>query len=183
MASQATVRASLAEEARLRAEERRSAVRLQEWIARVGARDPDGRRNAPPNAPAAVRELRIASLQAMSRGPDRAEADSARRRLAYAAAATGFYLPREYEAAGETDMAEALLRIALRIDPGQGAVHWRLARVLARMNRKDAAFEEIGVAGGLGYRDDVDLRSNAAWSALHEDPRWRRVSQQADGAE
>lgn len=183
LAARSSVRAALADENRLRAEERRSSVRLNEWIARLSARDANGRRNAPPGTPAAVRELRIASLQSMSRGADRAQADSAQRRLAYIGAAVGFYLPRRYESGGDPAMAEALLRIALAIDPGRGAVHWHLARVLARMNRKDAAFDEMEAARGLGYWEDDDLRTNDAWGGLRDDPRWRGLSPPADARE
>lgn len=182
LAARPSVRAALAEENRLRAEERRNSARLNEWIARLAARDTDGRRNAPPSTPAAVRELRIASLRSLSRDPDRAQADSARRRLAYIGAAVGFYLPRRYEA-GDPAMAQALLRIALAIDPDQGAVHWQLARVLARMNRKDAAFAEMENARGLGYWQADDLRTNEAWGSLRDDPRWPSLSAPAGPSE
>lgn len=173
LASSSSVQELLDEEARLRSDERRSSARLHEWLLRVAGRDADGRRNAPPDASTALRELRVTSLQAMARGKDAAAADSAERRLAYIKAATGFYLPTRYEAAGEPATARALLQVALAIGPDQPAVHWRLARILARMNQINAAFDELATARRLGYVDIDDMTGNGAWVTLHGDPRWQ----------
>ncbi|MCL1633383.1 hypothetical protein M2650_01810 [Luteimonas sp. SX5] len=171
LASQPSVRGALEEASRLRADERRSSARLEDWIQRIGSRDMGGRRNAPPDVPTALRELRIASLQELSRDANPAVADSAQRRLAYIKAATGSYIPARYEAA-EPEVARALLQIALAIDPGLPAVHWRLARVLARLGEADAAFEELQAARRLGYVNLEDMKSDRAWAALRSDPRW-----------
>ncbi len=172
LGSQPSVRESLDEESRLRADERRNSARLEEWIQRVGSRDLGGRRNAPPDVPTALRELRIASLQALSRGKNPAVADSAQRRLAYIKAATGSYIPARYEA-GEPEVARALLQIALAIDPDLPAVRWRLARALARLGESDKAFEELRAARRSGYVDIEDMQSNRVWAALRRDPRWQ----------
>jgi predicted esterase len=177
LAGQPAFREGNALDLRLRREERTSARRLDAWVARIDQRDPaNGSGQGPPDKAAALRELRIASLQAQAGAGNPQLVASARRRLELIAVATGFYLPARYLARGNLPHAMALLEIAVAIHPDRGGNHWRLAEMQARMRRRDEAFASLATARRLGHVDVAALANDPAWESLRGDPRWAAAS-------
>ena len=169
----AEARGQLAQQRRLRSEERRATQQLEEWSARVSRRrDEDGREIDPPMTMEALRQLRVASLKRMATDADAEQAASARRRLERIHIATSFYLPERFARQADWPRATAMLSIAIAIAPDRGATHWRLARIHAQAGKVDDAFTELQRSRALGYDDPDDLHDNAAWARLRTDPRW-----------
>lgn len=176
LAARPVVRTQLKLEQHLRGEERRSARRLDDWLARVGRRYVEGRTTDPPSVADAMAELRIRPLRKQATGGDPGAADSARRRLELMYVATSFYLPEKLIAANDLPRAMAMLKIASAIFPDRPRNHWRLAQVQAQAGDVNDAFTQLGTCRALGYLDADDLRDNPAWMQLRDDPRWQAAS-------
>jgi predicted esterase len=174
--AQPEVRARRKLEQRLRGEERRSAQRLDDWLARASQRYVEGRPADPPGVASAMMELRIRPLQKQAAGGGSDAADSARRRLELMYVATSFYLPEKLIAGNDLPRAVAMLKIASAIFPDRPRNHWLLARVQARAGDIDDAFAQLEASRALGYLDAGDLRDNPDWAPLRNDPRWQAAS-------
>jgi predicted esterase len=117
LATSAELRAQLAAERKLLSEEARFARGLDEWATRLAAGIGEGGRLPPPDTGRTLATLRIRSLQSRARSADRAEADSARRRLETAYAAGAHYLADEQQLRGNNEAARAALRFAAAVFP------------------------------------------------------------------
>lgn len=172
IADSGEARALAGREERLRRDERRAALELEEWIAQVSRRRVDGRETEPPAVTSALRTLRVGRLRKMAAGDDAWEAASAQRRLERILVAASFYLPERFLATGDEARALAMLRIATAVAPERGGPYWRMARLHAASGRIDDAFAALAEARRLGVVDQEDLRASPAWERMRDDPRW-----------
>lgn len=176
LAGSAELRAARASDDRLRASERRQGRRFDDWRARAFGRDGAGRMPDPPGVARSLAELRIRALQRQAADRrDPSAADAASRVLERDFVATAFYLPSALLASGEPGHAAASLAIAEAIFPDRPAPHWRRARALAMLGRRDDAFAELRASRALGFLDGEDLRGDDVWRSLRDDPRWRAL--------
>lgn len=111
------LQAARKQEAKLREDEKKYQLVVDEWVARMRGRFPDGRPQDPLSRPQSLSALRIRSLQKLAADPDSLISQSALRRLELAHVAAGFYVPSAAESEGRAALAKASRAVAEAIFP------------------------------------------------------------------
>jgi predicted esterase len=111
-----------------------------------------------------ARRFRIEELQRRALEPG-VEGVTARRALNSLVTGLGYYLPRDFMAAGQYDRLAASLELALKVNEGNPVAWYNLACARARLDRSEPAMEALETALELGFNNtellatDTDLDS------------------------
>jgi predicted esterase len=120
----------------------------------------------PPTAKMA-RRFRIEELQRRALEPG-LEGVTARRALNSLVTGLGYYLPRDFMAAGQYDRLAASLELSLKVN-GQSPVAWyNLACARARLDRGDPALAALTLALELGFTNTELLATDPDLDSLRE---------------
>lgn len=143
-------------------------------VARLIERTQSSRK--PIDVGAAVRDLRLDDLLDRSdRADSPNEALAAQRMLESVFVRTSFYRPREALAVGDWEMANAYLRLADVIQPGNAYVCLDLARSYAQMGSHSQALDALECALQGGIRADSTLAADSLLNPLHGEARYRAL--------
>jgi tetratricopeptide (TPR) repeat protein len=147
------------------------AMRYQRWV-------PELRKTGQriPTVKEALYALRVESLRKRAAATeDPPDAYSAQRLLEDVYVGVAFYLPREFEEAGDSERRIRCFEIAVAIYPQEARGHWRLATAYAEAGRDDKALETLRTATSFGNVDLQRLETDPTWESLRKRLEWAEL--------
>jgi dienelactone hydrolase len=142
---------------------------LRAWVKEVGDAQ------SPPDVNRGVRQLEIERRLEETQDRNRDVALAARRELEHALISLSFYEPRQLLAEKKPEHALALLGVAERIRPGNGATALHRAYAFVMLDKKTDALAELKRAAAAGI-DPRRFTEDPSLVALRADPAFRELT-------